>query len=139
MPGLVNRKDSKAVANRANRAGASRLTSNDSSDSLDIIRTFMRYYVSGQSQTTTSIGGMTLEDRLTAQQAAAILGISVSAVHRLCTRGTLAFSWFAGRRVIQRSALDSLKSSPIYRKRTRKPTLAELVEQGKIHLGVDSL
>ena len=75
------------------------------------------------------------EDRLTATQVARELGISVSAVHRLCSRGTLASSWFAGRRVFQRSAIDSLKESPGYSKRSRKRTFTELVEQGIIKRG----
>ena len=104
-------------------------------DTLDMGLTFTIFYVMVYGRLNVMPGGSILEDRLTAQQVAAILGISVSAVHRLCTRGTLAFSWFAGRRVIQRSALEALKSSPGYSKRTRKPTLQKLVDQGKIRQG----
>lgn len=77
-----------------------------------------------------------MEDRLTTQQVAQELGISVSAVHRLCNRGTLGWSWFAGRRVFQRSAVDALKNSPGYSKRTRKRSFQELVEDGTIKQGV---
>lgn len=77
-----------------------------------------------------------MEDRLTTRQVAELLGISVSAVHRLCNRGTLAWSWFAGRRVFQRSAVESLKESPGYSKRTRSRTFKELLQDGTIKQGV---
>jgi|WetSurMetagenome_2_1015567.scaffolds.fasta_scaffold08319_12 hypothetical protein len=80
-----------------------------------------------------------MEDRLTAQEVAAILGISVSAVHRLCARGTLASSMFAGRRVFQRQVIVALKNSAGYSKRTRRRSFEELLNDGTIRQGVIEL
>lgn len=75
------------------------------------------------------------ENECTAQEAARFLGISVAAVHRLCNRLTLPSRFFAGRRVIQRTALVALKQSPVYRKRTRRRSFEELVQDGTIRQG----
>lgn len=60
------------------------------------------------------------ENELSAAEAAQLLGITESALHRLCNRGTLAYRWFAGRRVINRVVVMELKSSNEYAKRTRR-------------------
>ena len=76
-----------------------------------------------------------MEDRITAQEAAQLLGISVAALHRLCGRGTLAYTWFAGRRVFQRQLVLALKNSEVYHRRTRSRTFAQLLKDGTIKQG----
>lgn len=70
---------------------------------------------------------MGLEDVLDAAAVAKKLEISVSAVHRLCRRGTLPSGWLAGRRVWTRAQIDSyLKDAEAQRRRPNS---------GTIHLG----
>jgi len=80
-----------------------------------------------------------MEDRLTAQEVASLLGISVSAVHRLCARGTLGSAMFAGRRVFQRQIILALKNSAGYSKRTRRRTFQDLLDDGTVRQGVIEL
>ena len=56
---------------------------------------------------------------LTVTEEAQILGCTRSAVHRLCGRGTLASSWFAGRRIIRESVLDRLLADSSFLARRR--------------------
>jgi len=52
-------------------------------------------------------------------EAAHMLGISRSAVHGLCDRGTLAFRWVGGLKWIRIEDVRKLASDPGYRKRKR--------------------
>lgn len=54
-----------------------------------------------------------------AEWVAATLGISISAVHRLCGRGTLPYRWVAGRRLFDKVAVKEFAASEAYRKRSR--------------------
>lgn len=75
------------------------------------------------------------EDRITSDKAAEILGITKSALARLCSRGTLPYEWFGGRRVLKRSAVEALKNDPEYQRRTRKPSIQQLLDSGAIKRG----
>ena len=57
--------------------------------------------------------------------ASAILGVSVSAVHRLVGRGRLAAMWCAGRRVFLRSAVLQLARDEAYCKASRRASMSD--------------
>ena len=68
---------------------------------------------------------------LTVTEVAQVLGCTRSAVHRLCARGTLASSWFAGRRIVRESVLDRLLADSSFLARRRVPCSVFLVETAK--------
>jgi len=75
-----------------------------------------------------------MEHLIDTQKAAAILGISSTAVHRLCNRGTLPSIWLGSRRVFVRHKVEELARSPEYQKRTRRMieyTQEELEQAGQ--------
>mgnify|MGYP003609053479 CR=1 FL=1 len=76
------------------------------------------------------------EDRLTSREVAELLGISLSAVARLCARGTLAYAWFAGRRVFKKTAVEELAQNEEYKRRSRRPSFEQLLESGAIRRGM---
>lgn len=61
-----------------------------------------------------------MEQWMDAKAASAVLGISVSALHRLCARGTLAYRFVAGRRLFLRASIEAFATSASYLKRTRR-------------------
>lgn len=65
------------------------------------------------------------------RQAAAILGVTVSAVHRLVGRGRLAAMWMSGRRVFLRSAVLRLAEDEGYQARTRRAPVSTDREEYK--------
>lgn len=76
-----------------------------------------------------------MEHIIDAKQAARILGISQTAVHRLCNRGTLPSIWLGSRRVFVRAKVEQLANDQEYLRRTRRQpeyTQAELESQGQI-------
>lgn len=60
-----------------------------------------------------------MEHLLDAKQAAQILGISETAVHRLVNRGTLPAIWLGSRRIFVRHNVEKLLRDPDYQRRTR--------------------
>lgn len=77
-----------------------------------------------------------MEGWLSIQDVAQKLGISVSAVHRLASRGTLAFRWLAGRRMVHRDTLTAYLSNPALQARRRaKHTLDD---NGQLRLDIAS-
>jgi len=63
---------------------------------------------------------MALEGWVTAADAARTLGVTVTAVHRLCARGTLASAWLGGVRFIRREKVIELRDDVGYQARSRK-------------------
>lgn len=61
-----------------------------------------------------------IENMIDAKEAAEILGISVTAVHRLCNRGSLPNLWIAGRRVFLKHKIQAYSIDPKRIKLTRK-------------------
>lgn len=67
------------------------------------------------------------------RQVAKRLGISVSAVNRLCARGTLAYTWQAGRRLFKKASIDSYCVDQAAQK--RRPPGVRLV-QGELEFSL---
>ena len=61
-----------------------------------------------------------MSDFLEVAEVAEVLGVTRQAVYRLCDRGTLAFVWRFGRRLIRESAVHALLADAGYRSRTRR-------------------
>ncbi len=75
---------------------------------------------------------------MSAQEVADRLGISVSAVHRLHWRGTLAAVRVGWYRFFRRDVVEALAADGGYRRRSRrKKTMKEMEEAGQITLGRD--
>lgn len=66
-------------------------------------------------------GGTELDKFIDAKQVAVLLGISVSAVHRLAARGTLPSVFLAGRAYWLREAVQRYIDDPKAQARSRKP------------------
>jgi excisionase family DNA binding protein len=60
-----------------------------------------------------------MEHLIESKEAAEILGISQTAVHRLVNRGTLPAIWLGSRRIFVRHQVLKLLEDPEYRKRSR--------------------
>lgn len=61
-----------------------------------------------------------IENMIDAKEAAEILQISVTAVHRLCNRGSLPSLWLAGRRVFLKHKIQAFAIDPKRSKLTRR-------------------
>lgn len=61
-----------------------------------------------------------IEKYCDSREASKILGVTVSAVHRLVGRGRLAALWSSGRRVFLRSAVLSLSENEDYQAKSRR-------------------
>lgn len=60
-----------------------------------------------------------MEHLIESKEAAEILGISQTAVHRLVNRGTLPAIWLGSRRIFVRHQVLKLLEDPEYRRRSR--------------------
>lgn len=60
-----------------------------------------------------------MEHLIDTKQAARILGISETAVHRLVNRGTLPAIWLGSRRIFLRHQVVKLLEDPEYQRRSR--------------------
>jgi len=76
-----------------------------------------------------------MEDKITTQQVADLLGISASAVSRLAARGSIAYVWFAGRRFFSKREILALRDDPAYQRRSRRLILNALVASGTLSVG----
>ena len=79
---------------------------------------------------------MNIENLHSAKEAADRLGISVSALHRLCNRGTLPSLWIGSQRFVKRDALRELMSNAAYRKASRasdKVRTASMFEEEEVN------
>ena len=74
---------------------------------------------------------MTEQGWLTIAEAAEMLGCTRSAVCRLCARGTLASSWFAGRRIIRLGVLDRLLAYSSFLARRRNAGSSHCKDLGR--------
>lgn len=76
-----------------------------------------------------------MEDRIDCREVAQLLGMTTSAVCRLAARGTLRYSWFAGRRAFFKNEVLALREDPAYQRRSRRRTLDALLASGAITKG----
>lgn len=63
---------------------------------------------------------------LDASEVAALLQISVTAVHRLCNRGSLSFVWLSGKRIFRRELVEKYSVSARRLKMTRSTKRKEM-------------
>lgn len=60
-----------------------------------------------------------IEGLISAREAADLLGISATALHRLCARGKIGCVWLSGRRLFSRSLILRMSNDPDYWKHSR--------------------
>lgn len=82
-------------------------------------------------------GGYVDKEWMNAREVSKRLGITVSAVHRLCNRGTLASVRCGWCRLFRWEAVEALVANGGYQSRSRrKATMKELEDGGQIRLAV---
>ncbi len=69
---------------------------------------------------------MGIDEFITAREAGKILGVSSSAVHKLCANGTLWGKKVGLQLLFRRSGVTELREDPAYRKRSRSRNAMEL-------------
>lgn len=76
-----------------------------------------------------------MESWLSTKEVAAALGISQTAVNRLCDRGTLAFRFVAGRKIVSSRVLDNYVMDEAAQARRRN--MKELEDAGQQVIELD--